>query len=121
MRHRDRANARPVDRRDSGTRSRLEFAYRSIAARAHDAQGANVLVACEHVVVDEPEAFRAKTIEPDQQCAATTEFWGDTGDALQGLRDDFACRIEMRGLRDTRWDREPPHADQPHHNRRPGN
>jgi hypothetical protein len=29
----------------------------AIAARAHDAQGAHALVASEHVVVDEPEAF----------------------------------------------------------------
>jgi hypothetical protein len=36
----------------------------ALAARAHDAQGARVIVASEHVVLDEPEAFRAKTIEP---------------------------------------------------------
>jgi hypothetical protein len=36
----------------------------ALAARAHDAQGARVIVASEHVVLDEPEVFRAKTIEP---------------------------------------------------------
>jgi hypothetical protein len=41
-------------------------------ARAHDAQGARVIVASEHVVIDEPEAFRAKTIEPGLNIAPSS-------------------------------------------------
>ena len=97
-RHRDRANARPVNRRDSGTRSRLVVCASTFAARAHDAQGAHVLVASEHVVLGEPEAFRAKTIEPGQQCAATTEFSGRRyRRRVAGLRDEFSCRGEQSG------------------------
>lgn len=36
----------------------------ALAVRAHDAQGARAIVTSEHVVLDEPEPFRAKTIEP---------------------------------------------------------
>jgi hypothetical protein len=36
----------------------------ALTARGHDAQGARAIVASEHIVLDEPEAFRAKTIEP---------------------------------------------------------
>ena len=40
------------------------FRIDALAARGHDAQGARAILASEHVVLDEPEAFRAKTIEP---------------------------------------------------------
>jgi hypothetical protein len=35
----------------------------ALAPRAHELR-AHAIVASEHVVLDEPEAFRAKTIEP---------------------------------------------------------
>ena len=40
------------------------FRIDALAARGHDVQGARAILASEHVVLDEPEAFRAKTIEP---------------------------------------------------------
>jgi hypothetical protein len=64
MRHRDWANARPVDRAIAEHAHDSCLRIDAFAARAHDAQGARVIVASEHVVLDEPEVFRAKTIEP---------------------------------------------------------
>jgi hypothetical protein len=46
-------------------------------ASAHDAQGARVIVASEHVVLDEPEAFSCKDDRATPQyCAAAADVSG---------------------------------------------
>src|SRR6202171_3687571 len=68
----------------------------ALAARAHDAQGARVIVASEHVVLDEPEVLRAKTIEPGLNIAPRRDGGHQHRD-LYGDRRDRRCSATELG------------------------